>query len=62
VYFSFSIIRNGILRKKVWTFFRLDGLCPDGFFNCYGDVIGTLDKLKKATLAFENFDYVDCSD
>jgi hypothetical protein len=41
--------------------FRLDGLCPDGFFNCYGDVIGTLDKLRKATLAFENFDYDDCS-
>ncbi|XP_028394291.1 fibrillin-1-like [Dendronephthya gigantea] len=38
---------------------EIDGLCPDGFFNCYGDVVGTIDKLRKATMMFEHFDYHD---
>ena len=38
----------------------IEGLCPDGFFNCYGDVVGVLKKLRNTALAFENFDYDEC--
>lgn len=41
--------------------FFIDGLCPDGFFNCYGDVIGALNKIRKASTSMENFDYDECS-
>ncbi|XP_046850401.1 uncharacterized protein LOC124443899 [Xenia sp. Carnegie-2017] len=40
---------------------KIDGLCPDGFFNCYGDVIGALNKMRKASTSMENFDYDECS-